>query len=476
MNRKGYKKSDILYHIVKGWRTIILCTFIGLIVGVVLIGIDYIRGEMVKEYKITSSVAVVAVNKNGQYTSRTTTPYGSDLDYARSLTDTAMYIFKSEKTMQKVIDSVGLQGVSPVDISRNLSLNRYGETEIVEFTLMWRSGNEGLEIMKALNKAVDESLIDTLKIGQVAVINEPKAIFIVGGDNNIALWVIIGFFVGLILCILRWAIYTTVINEHEIVEFFDIDTFGGLPFDTRYAASDPLSNLNLPIQDDINSVTHMLINRMQQKGYHKLYITSTKHEEGKTRLLADIAVHLSKLGKKTLLIDCDFNNPTLGTLFYSDLPYENTLNALYRGDADSLDAIAHINGCLDLLPLILEKNPETFNDALLEQIDRVIGGYDYVLIDAAPVGVDAEVLRLNEITDTVLFIVRFDDAKVEHIRKAVGRLEKSGIPIIGGVLNYVVNWKHTILNTPKHLKSVIEKEIKKRDKRQKKKKRSSADE
>ena len=195
-----------------------------------------------------------------------------------------------------------------------------------------------------------------------------------------------------------------------------------------------------------------------------LYITSTIHDEGKTRILADIGVQLARLGKKTLLIDCDLANPRLGALFYNDLKYEQTLNSLYRGDSDKIDAILHVNGCLDLLPTVLERNPEDINDPLLNVIKGVMEDYDYVLIDAAPIGVNAEVLRLNEVTDTVLYVVRYDNAKLDDIKRSILRIAKSGIPVVGAVFNCVVNWRQTIINSPKRLTAAINREKKKREK------------
>ena len=141
-------KSDILYHLIKGWRVIAVSTLVGLIAGVALIGVGYIRGEVTKEYRITSSVAIVALNQNNQFTSRSDNPYKSDVEIARDITETSLYIFKSEKNMQDVIDKLSLKNVKAATLSNNLSLKRYEDTEVIEMTLMWRSEREGLEIMK----------------------------------------------------------------------------------------------------------------------------------------------------------------------------------------------------------------------------------------------------------------------------------------------------------------------------------------
>lgn len=472
---KGFKKSDILYHIVKRWRLIVMFTALGLVSGILISGFFYLRGEMSKEFKITSSFAVIAVDENGNYASAGKSPTRSDTEMANDLTDSAIYIVKSQRNIETMIETLGLKGVSARDVTSNLTASRYNETEIVELTLLWRSENEGIRIMDAINRVTDQSILDILKIGRISVINPPKASFIIGGNiGGIPVWTMIGFIIGMVICILQWFFSPTIINEAEIEDTFGIATLGSVPFDAKYALAKPTDRLDLPVTDSINSVTHLLIDRMKQKDYHRVYITSAVHGEGKTRLIADIALRLSLLGKKTLIIDCDMRNPFMGSLFFDELPYEKTLNALYRGECDKLDAITRVNGCLDILPMILEKVPDNFNDALLHQIADVMEGYDYVLIDAAPVGEDAEVMRLNGVVDAAMLAVRFDYANIETIRMALLRLSKSSVPIVGAVFNDVINWKQTILYTPKHLKTAIKRELKRRNKKQKTKKKKSA--
>ena len=479
----GLRKSDILYHIIKGWRVILLLTIIGIISGVVLIGASYIRGEVTREYKITSSFAVITTRQDVAVDLKTLNDILKDeskevekseynnLNAARSMTDTVIYIIKSQKNMQAVIDGLELRGVSANDISRNLSLTKQGETEIVEMTLLWRSEKEGLNIMDAINKVSSTTITETLKVGSISVINEPKASFIVGGNISISTLIyatVIGLLVGVGICILKFLIAPTLINENDVKAIFGIDTLGSLPLDKEYARNKPLQRSELPIYEEIKSVSHLLITHMERARAKRLYITSTIHDEGKTRLLADIAMQLSRLGKKTLLIDCDLANPKLGALFFNDLKYEQTLNSLYRGESDRLDAILHVNGCLDLLPTVLENNPEDLNDALLAELEKVMDGYDFVLIDAPPIGVDAEVLRLNEIADTVLYVVRYDDAKLFDIKNSMQRIAKSGIPVVGAVFNCVINWRQTIINTPKRMSAALKREEKKRKKEEKK--------
>lgn len=469
--RSTLKKSDILYHVLKGWRIILLFTLVGLIIGISMIGAGYVRGEMTKEYRITSSVTVLALSKDNKFTSKAEVPGKTDIDVAKNITQEAMYIIKSKGNLKSVADSLKMRGVSAGMIAGNLSVTQVGETDILELSLMWRSEREGRQIMKAITDTANATMQNTMRIGGVAVINEPEASFIVGNNIGVSTWTyaaLVGLALGVLFCIIRFIISPTVINADNLEEVFGLDLLASLPYDKKFAGTGSRLSDDTVINDDIKSLTHMLINRMKINNATKIYITSAVHDEGRTGIIANVALHLADLGKRTLLIDCDLSNPQLGAMFNNELKYEQTLNALYRGDSDKLDAVLNIKGCLDLLPVILEKNPESFNDAMLGSLADVMEGYDYVLIDAAPVGEDAEVLRLNEICDAVLFVVRSDFASLDIIKTSLTRLDKSGIPVIGGVFNALSGWKAAFSRTKKQMDK-MEKKFARKSKKEKKK-------
>ena len=125
------RKSDILYHVVKGWRVILLFALIGLIAGVALIGASYIRGEVSREYRINTTFAVITpregetASANAKSSSAAIEEDGgkkNNITEARAMTDTVILIIKSQKNMRAVIDKLNLRGVTETDISRNLNL------------------------------------------------------------------------------------------------------------------------------------------------------------------------------------------------------------------------------------------------------------------------------------------------------------------------------------------------------------------
>ena len=185
------------------------------------------------------------------------------------------------------------------------------------------------------------------------------------------------------------------------------------------------------------SLGHILKNYLQKMSHPCVYVTSAAQDEGKTTVTAHIAVQLAELGMKVLLIDFDTRNPKLGGLFLNKVEYNNSINALYRGETSREEAITSLTGNLDILPAVLERKPLPLDDALLTMVSGLQENYDVVLIDTAPVGQVADTMSLNQLADVALLVVRFDGATMERIRDALVRLDKSGMEIMGCVVNGV---------------------------------------
>lgn len=437
------RPRDLIHALVKNWVLICITTVVGLVLGIVLSMVSFLQGEMSKEYIITSSIAVTAQTASGDYTSNKTYP---DVTLAAKMVDSVIYILKSDRAIRAAIQELDLVGISESDIYNNLHLSQYNETQIIEIALYWRSADEGIQILDALNTVASDVLIDTIQIGGISVINPPKSRYLIGGNLNAIMWLymaLLGLAVGAGISLLKALLMPTVIKPGDIEESLGLEVLGEIPENIPYFRQ----RHSLLVEDDdpsmadvregFVSAAHILHNRLGTGEHHCLYITSAEPDEGKTNVAANLAVQLSDLEYKVLLVDLDIRNPSLGTLFLNKVDYAHTLNALYRGDSSPEDAITNLTGYLDLLPSILEAKEIVLGDALLRLIKDLSQNYDYVLMDSAPVGRVAETLSLNRIADTALFVIRFDYSDISSIRRSLSRLKKSGIRTLGCIVNRV---------------------------------------
>lgn len=437
--------GDLLHAIIKNRKMIVLMTVAGLLIGITLSALSFLRGEMSKEYLITASAVVTSENSGGVYpASNASYPREEDIDIAAELVESAIYILQSDRSLNRLIEDMNLLGITPKDISSNLSIKQYSTTRIVEMSLYWRSAEEGVQILQTLSENARGLFQETLGIGDLAVINEPTSKFLIGGSLNASIWVymtVIGMVLGVAISALQILIQPTLTNVRDVHTLFGLETLGTIPANSEWFSQTKISLTasanGSDIAEELSSTAHILRNRLGS-GVHKcIYVTSASHGEGKTAVAANLGVALSDLGYRVLLIDFDFRNPGLGSMFLDTVEYERSLNALYRGDISEVEAITTLTGYLDLLPTVVERRGIMMDETTLNLVRRLAQNYDYVLMDTPPVGMVADAMSLNQIADSVLFVMRYDGATLSVIRDALERLDKSGTRVVGCVVNGV---------------------------------------
>lgn len=444
-NSMQLRLGDILHALIKNRIMIITLTMVGLGAGIILSIVSYARGEITKEYAVNTSLAVTSITADGLFTTQSKNPNSSDIYLAENMVDSVIYVLKSDKLLNAAANRMGLIGISTIDISNNLHLKQYNETQIIEITLYWRSAEEGVQILSAINSVAPSILIETLKIGGVSVVNEPTARYRVGGSVNASLWVytaLVGLALGLGLTLIRLMLQPTLTNVRDMTDVFSVEVIGEIPNNRRYfqkknSILDNTGSEGGDVWEEFAAAAHLLLYRLGDEPHKCLYFTSCEANEGKTSVAAHIAVQLSDMGKKVLLVDLDVRNPSLGSKFLNKVEYVRSLNALYRGDSNAETAITHLTGNLDILPAILERREIPLGDETTHMIQNLAQNYDIVLMDSAPIGMVSDSMNLNRIASDVIFVARFDHSSMNSIRDSLDKLDKSGAHIIGCIVNDV---------------------------------------
>ena len=81
-------------------------------------------------------------------------------------------------------------------------------------------------------------------------------------------------------------------------------------------------------------------------------------------------------------------------------------------------------------------------------------------MDTAPVGLTADPMSLNQIASAALFVVRYDNATLQEIKDALERVEKSGVQLLGCVVNGIKVSKKGVKNPVKERENIKKAEVK----------------
>ena len=152
---------------------------------------------------------------------------------------------------------------------------------------------------------------------------------------------------------------------------------------------------------------------MLENGKNVILVTSTISGEGKSFISANLAISLSLLGKKVVIVGLDIRKPGLNKVF--NIPKkENRINQyLTNTTANLMDFVqpSDINKNLFILPGgTVPPNPTELlaRGGLEKAIETLKANFDYVILDTAPVGMVTDTLLIGRVADLSVYVCRAD--------------------------------------------------------------------
>jgi len=168
-----------------------------------------------------------------------------------------------------------------------------------------------------------------------------------------------------------------------------------------------------------------------------ILITSTFPGEGKTTMVANLAVALSQAGKRVMVLDCDLRRPALHAMFgQSQSPGLSSVlagditveQAVHKTDIPRLDFIS--SGITPPNPLEL-----LGSQRMRDLLERLKECYDVVLIDAPPVLAVSDAPVLTSLADLILVVLEVGRVPVKLALRTKEILSSTGVSVAGIILN-----------------------------------------
>jgi len=169
-----------------------------------------------------------------------------------------------------------------------------------------------------------------------------------------------------------------------------------------------------------------------------LIVTSAAPNEGKSEVLANLAVTMAQGERRTILVDADLRRPGLHELF--GVANDRGLTTMIL-EEEALDDPPLLDVGVENLLLVpsgpLPPNPaDVLGSSRMEQvIEAFKGRADVILFDAPPVIAVTDAAVLGTKVDGVLLVVAAGRTRRDHAERAKELLERVNVRIIGAVLN-----------------------------------------
>ena len=253
---------------------------------------------------------------------------------------------------------------------------------------------------------------------------------------NIALGTMVGLAGGLGLAFLFENLDTTLYDIEQIEAATEAKVLAQIP---QVKQRQPVIALNgnSPYGDAFRRLQTNLLVPDYGQPLQTLLVTSVEPDEGKSTIVANLALVMAQSGHKVIVVDCDLRRPSLDRIF--DLPNDVGLSNVLAGDATLEDSIQQsdthrvrvlTSGPPPHNPTDLLGSPEM--SALLEELAR---RFDKVLLDTPallPV-IDAAVIAPG--VDGTLLIVERDRVRRGDLETVLRQLSLSQANLIGVAVN-----------------------------------------
>ncbi len=210
------------------------------------------------------------------------------------------------------------------------------------------------------------------------------------------------------------------------------------------------------ISADVANSVRLITNRVEKyssdHNAHIFVMTSTVPGEGKSSCAVQLAQALAEHRNSVAIVDCDLRRPTIQRFykFADNIDSKSCdtttgerkygLTDLLNGDVTKPNQIVYQENGVYVIPSFspIKGNhaADVISSKKLSDIIELLGKQmDYVILDTPPVGTISDAESIAASCDAMIMVVRQDVAKRGQILYAIRRLEGTGKPFAGCILN-----------------------------------------
>lgn len=175
----------------------------------------------------------------------------------------------------------------------------------------------------------------------------------------------------------------------------------------------------------------------------RIMTTSCHSAEGKSFVSMNMMRSFAKLGKRVVLVDADLRKSVIMAKYGARKTGEERLGLVHylAGMCGMEDVLYETNipgaymvpvGRTVSNSLALLTSPR-----LNELLQWLNASFDFVLVDAAPVGMIVDAAEIAKWCDGVLFVVNYNSVSRRELLDAVNQMKRTGCRVLGTVLNNV---------------------------------------
>lgn len=392
-----------------------------------------------------------------QYTAAATftvTPKGDSLSAYTSISSNAStqqlektfpYIITSAPLTRVVAEDLGLS-----DVPGTLTATAVEDTNLFTITVTSSNYETAYNVLKSVINNYPSVAEYVVGATDLVLVVPPSAsstpINPISYREKALIGTAVGALLGLLIVFFLENLNHTVRHPDEIRKLLNNQRLGSIVKVVKKKSSHSTGGLTIDdahtdprFKESVFSIRNKIIKLCADQKINSVMVASTTTNEGKTTVAANLAIALAKKHYRTVIIDCDLRNPTVRQQL--NIPESCSLGIVdvITGTCSLQDAIVKTkkNGLYVLPGTIPVNNASELmgSKQLADLVAALEKIFDYVVIDAPPVGIVSDALEMKDYVGGLVFVVRQDYAKVSKILDSISLFGYSKIKILGCIFN-----------------------------------------
>jgi len=447
-----------------------------IIMGIVGFGIAFCISKFVMPLKYSSTVSMY-VKSTTNKSKEDANVNLNELNASKSLVSTYIVVLKNTSVLKEVgnelinmIDTnedlteekikkcftISDDGtISPSSILNCVSMKSSEGTEVLEISAVTKDPVVSAALCNSFSKVAPGVLVRVVGAGSVETIGEAEPRYTPVSPRTKMNCLIGGFagaFLAIVIIIVADLLDNSIKSADDITHKFDIAVIGEIDqFGTskikkgeasisakRYTILDPDTPfyVNESYKAMRTNITFALA-ASTSRNKNVFAVASANPSEGKSTTAANIAIALSQMDCKVLLVDADLRKPVQHRIFKVNNKLGLT-NVLVQMEIFEDCVKREVIPNLDLLTTGTKPpNPSEIlaSDYTADVLSGLSQMYDYVIIDTPPVNVVSDAMVISKSIAGILLVLKYGVTTYEDLKEATRKTELSNTSIVGCVLN-----------------------------------------
>ena len=321
----------------------------------------------------------------------------------------------------------------------------------IQYNLLKREADSNRQLYEAMLQRVKESgVAAALKASNIRVVDSaipPVFPYKPSIKADTAIGLMMGIFLGFGLVVIRERTDRSIRTPGDAPPWLNVPELGVIPAgNARLGRRDRRKLFVMEGKSEMMSeafrvvLTSVMVSNQNGSSRKVLVVTSSSPAEGKTTVATHLAVRLSSIGKKVLLIDGDLSRPCLHHVFGIDNDYG--LTSILRATSINEDTIRRCTHSISSTLAVIPAGPQISESADLlfvghmpELLSRWKKEFDMVLIDTPPTPQMSHARILGKLADGVIMVIRAGQTSRDAALAAIQRLSDDQTYVLGTVLN-----------------------------------------